>query len=127
MFSYLFYRFYRMSEKSTLSKIPQYSAIIIMTVLFTLNILVIFAFISKQNILPFPFHNNLPLIATMGLILLILGMVFIRNDRFLLIQEKYSNETNSQRNTGKFVAIAYIIISFFSILVVGLYKPGYLP
>jgi len=125
--NYIWYKLYRASLKSTLSKPRGLLASIVLSVILFSNIIVFNAFISKIDLFPFVFHQIKKLIPIIQIVLFAVIYLYYSGKRFLMIIKKYRVETKKHRIIGSICVIMYAFLSFLSIIIVSLYKPGYLP
>lgn len=123
---FIWYKLYLASLKSSLSKPRGLLASIILSVIIFSNIIVLNAFFSKINIFPFVFHQ-IKWIPIIQIVLFAIIYFYYNKRRCLIIIKKYRAETKTHHIFGNICLIIYIFLSFFLIILVSLYKPGYLP
>lgn len=123
MFNYLYYKLYQASLKSSLRDIPEFLAPVFLGGLISVNILVVSAFLAKLDLLPFLFSkgNWAGLFALMNIIF---AFSYYRKKRYRLILKKYSQENEKARIQGNIIVAVYVTLSFLSIFIVALFKPG---
>lgn len=107
--------------------IAEYSAAIAMGGLFGVNIVVVSAFLSKLDIYPFLYKDSAVGGTCTALIMVFLGMFYIRRKRYKQVTEKYQDEPNAQRIKGNIIVALYVGLSFISAFTIPFFKPGYLP
>lgn len=123
MIDYLYYKLYQASLKSSLNDIPAFLASIFLGGLISVNVLVISAFLTKIDVLPFLFSDSRQ--ASFFCFCLIILLMFIyRKKRYRKIIKKYSKEDEKQRIRGNIAVAVYVAISFLSIFAVAFFKPG---
>lgn len=118
-YEYLFYRLYKQMRKTYRAKSSTIFVSLWLGPVFFLNLYTIDAFLKKQ------FHTydiiSSPNIAiSCGLLLAGLNCIyFLRNDKYLKIEERYANETKQHRGWGMFGILCYLITSLIIFLYVG--------
>ena len=95
--NYIWYKLYRASLKSTLSKPRGLLASIVLSVILFSNIIVFNAFISKIDLFPFVFHQIKKLIPIIQIVLFAVIYLYYSGKRFLMIIKKYRVETKKHR------------------------------
>ena len=123
---YMWYKLYRASLKSSLSKPRGLLASIVLSVIIFSNIIVLNAFFSKIDIFPFVFHQ-IEWILIIQIVLFAIIFFYYKGRRILLIIKKYRVETRLHHILGSISVILYVCLSFLLIVLVSLYKPCYLP
>lgn len=123
MINYIYYKLYQASLKASLNDIPAFLACIFLGGLVTANVLVICAFLTKIDLLPFLFSGSRQ--ASIFSVCWIIIFTFIyRKKRYMKIIKKYSKEDEKQRIRGNIAVAVYEAISFLSIFAVAFFKPG---
>lgn len=117
MLNYLYYKLYQASLKSSLRSIPEFLAPVFLGGLISANILVISAFFAKLDVLPFLFANSKQG-GIFSFLLIILSVVYYREERYKVILKKYSKESEKERVKGNVIVALYVTISFVSIFAV---------
>lgn len=125
MFDYLYYKLYQATLKGSLKEMPHFMAPIFFAGLIGVNILVIYLFLVKIDVLPYVFKNTKQG-SWLILVIIILSIIYFGKNRRLAILEKYACESNKNRIRGNIIVSIYVAISFLSIFAVGLFKPGQL-
>lgn len=123
MIDYLYYKLYQASLKSSLNDIPAFLASIFLGGLISVNVLVISAYLSKIDVLPFLFSDSRQA-SIFCFCLVILLMLIYSKKRYRKIVKKYSKEDEKQRIRGNIAVAVYVAISFLSIFAVAFFKPG---
>ena len=116
MYQYIYYRLYKIAvvtEKlwSPGMRIPEWVAIVLMLIFLLLNaltVLIFHAIITKHYV----DLNNFHAVSFLIVIFLINYFLFIRNQRYLKIAEKFDKETKRQKIKK---TIFFLIYVFFSI------------
>jgi hypothetical protein len=124
MFNYLYFKLYRAAKLSALKDTAEFTATIYLGGLISANILVISAFLSKINVLPFLYSNKNEAGLFAFILVVISSIYFLSNKRYKVIIKKYSQETERERKRGNAIVAIYVALSFLLIFAVALYKPG---
>ncbi|RXQ96060.1 hypothetical protein EO244_04250 [Ancylomarina salipaludis] len=120
---YLFYKFYRLSQRSSIPEVAGLLAEIFLTICLSFNFLAIVALLKKTDVINyFPSKNDFIFIA-IGIFLLICLLHFLKF-RYKRIIEKYKNEDSRSRVRGNLIVTLYVIFSFVFLLGIAFYKPG---
>ncbi len=127
MLDYLYYKLYQAMLRSSTKDIAEYTAAIAMGGLFGVNIVIVSAFLSKLDISSFLYKDSATGGICTALIMVMLGVLYIRKKRYERVNEKYRDEPNAQRIKGNAIVALYVGISFIAIFAVAFFKPGYLP
>ncbi len=123
MLDYLYYKLYQATLKGSLKDIPQIMAAVYFAGLVAINILVVYLFLVKIDILPYVFTNTRQggwIIA----LLIVLSLVYFNKNKRESILKKYFEENQKERIRGNIIISIYVTISFLSIFAVGLFHPG---
>lgn len=110
---YSFYRFYQLLKSAGNADVPEYFAIMLMSVLFGLNTFTIFSIIYVVTGVSVDISQAPKLFS----VLLFLGLLiffyisFVRKDRHIEIIKEYENETSKKKIIGTVSVISYILIS----------------
>lgn len=121
---YLYYKLYRANLIGSGKDIAEYAAAILLSGLVFVNLFVIGSFLRKIDLLPLFFKSENQVIIFIILLIAASHLFFLYKSRFKKIISKYENETEAQRKKGNLIVWIYVLISFLSIFVVALYKPG---
>jgi hypothetical protein len=122
MINYLYYKLYRATLKGSLHDVAEIAVPAYMGCLFTVNIIVFNAFLSKIFNVHY-FFTNVKVAIILCVVLIILIKVFYPKRKVQLIKERYSNE-NGHR--GTLIVWLYVLLSFLSIFAIAFFKPGQL-
>lgn len=120
---YLYYKLYRATLTGSLKDIPQYIAPIYLGGLISINFMVSNAFLAKVNIGHFIFKDPKEG-GWFTALVIILAMLYYRNDKYTSVLNKYSEENEKERKRGNLIIAIYVAISFLSIFAVAFFKPG---
>lgn len=124
---YLYYKLHRVMLKSSMKDIAEYMAAVAMGGLFGVNLVVINAFLAKLDMVPFLYRSSAVGGGFTVLLMLVIGFVYLNGKKYVEINEKYHEESDSDRVKGNLIVALYVTISFVSIFLVAFFKPGYLP
>jgi magnesium-transporting ATPase (P-type) len=121
---YLYYKLYKASKRSSLSEISEFLACVFLGGLFSVNILVLNAWLAKLDVIPFIFPN-----AKLGgmfalFLILVVCIIYLRRNRYKIILRKYSNESDREKLLGNIFMWIYVLFSFLAIFIIAFYKPG---
>jgi multisubunit Na+/H+ antiporter MnhB subunit len=123
MFSYLYYKLYQAALKSSVKDIPNIAAGAWFGGLIAANLLVLYLFLVKINILPYLFRNS-----KQGgwffALFIVLAMLYYGKDKRESILEKYSQESNKERKNGNAIVAVYVSLSFLLIFAVAFFRQG---
>jgi len=123
MFDYFYFKLYKATLKTSLYDIPRFAACVYLGGLIGTNLLLVYLFLVKIDILPYIFTDK-----NQGGILfffiILLCVVVYNKKKHQLILDKYSKESNDKRIRGNVIVFTYIIISFLMIFAVAFYKSG---
>jgi hypothetical protein len=122
---YLWYKLYRACLKWH-GETAWLAAGVPFSFLITINIMVIDTLFAKLDVLPSIFGVN-RMEVILGGIVLVLSWVYFSGKRAKKIIDRFSEETEKQRENGWMGIILYIFLSMFFLIVVSFYKPGYVP
>jgi hypothetical protein len=123
MLNYLYYKLYQASLNSSLKDTPEFMTSISFGGLISVNILVIYAFLAKINLLPFLFSDKIQA-GIFVFVIILFTMLYYNKKRYRLIQLKYSQENNKERIKGNIIIAIYVIISILSIFAVAFFRKG---
>jgi amino acid transporter len=123
MFDYLYYRLYRACLKSSLNGIPEFIAPIWLAGVISINIIVLYTFLVKIDILHNIITNSKECGAFCFIMMCVFGIIYRKKKRKEVI-EKYSIESESDRKKGNVIVSIYVIISFLLIFAVAFFRPG---
>lgn len=127
MIDYLYYKMYYAALKSSVKDMPLFMAPAFLGGLLSVNVIVVNGLLAKLDIIPFVFSNNKQAGFFCFLLMSLIGVGYCWSGRYKKVLLKYSEETNRRRIIGNTVISIYVAVSFISIFIVGLFKPGYLP
>ncbi len=123
MLDYLYYKLYRASLMSSLKDIPHILASLYFGGLISINILVLYLFLVKLNILPSLFTD-----AKQGgfltALMISFAIIYYRKDRRDIVLHKYLQESEKERKKGNVIVAIYITISILLTFVVAFYNSG---
>lgn len=120
---YLFYKFYRASQRSSIPEVAGLLAEIFLTICLSFNFLAIVALLKKTDVINyFPSKNDFIYIS-IGIFLLTCLLHFFKF-RYKRIIEKYQNEDRTSKVRGNLIVTLYVILSFVLLLGSAFYKPG---
>ena len=123
MLRYLYYKIYKATLKGSLKDIPHIAAPIYLGGLIGINILVVYLFLVKIDVVPYVLKK-----AGFGgvfiAIMIAAAMLYFNKERRELILEKYSDEQEVTRKWGNRIVVIYVVLSFLLIFVVGFFRPG---
>jgi len=113
IYEYLFYRIYMQMQK-TLDKRGSASASSLMySAPLILNILTLNLFIHKYiDVIPMLLNSKISAVIFTAIIMVLNRFYFLRNEKFLAIEERYKDETKTHRIIGELGTIIYYIASF---------------
>jgi hypothetical protein len=123
MIDYLYYKLYQATLKGSLRDIPQFIAPVYFAGLISINILVVYVFFVKIDILPYIFRNAKQAGWLVGL-LIVLSLLYFGKVKREAILQKYSNEDREKRIRGNIIVAIYVALSFLLIYVIALFRPG---
>src|ERR1700692_546360 len=123
MLNYLYYKLYRAALKSSVKDIPNIAAGAWFGGLISANLLVIYLFLVKINILPYLFGNSMQG-GWFFALFIVLAILYYKKDKRESILEKYSQESNDERRKGNTIVAVYVALSFLLIFAVAFFKPG---
>jgi hypothetical protein len=123
MFNYLYYKLYQAALKSSLKDIPNITASAWLGGLIGTNILVIYIFLVKIDLLPY-FFGDPKQGGWLFALIIILVMLYYRSNKRDIILEKYSQENDNARKRGNVITSLYVIFSFILIFAIAFFKPG---
>jgi hypothetical protein len=123
MFNYLYYKLYRASLKSSLKDVPHILAPIYFGGLISINILVIYLFLVKIDVLPFLFTNKKQG-GIFTALMIVLAMLYYRKAKRTTLIDKYFQESNKERKRGNAMVAVYVVVSFILIFAVAFFRPG---
>ncbi len=123
MFDYLYYKLYRASLKSSLKDVPHILKPVYFGGLISVNILVLYLFLVKINVVPFLFTY-----AKQGgiftALMIILAILYYRKTKRTTLLNRYSKESERERKRGNAIVSIYVMISFLLIFAVAFFRPG---
>lgn len=113
-----FFRFFQLMNSVGNSDLAEYYAIILMTMILTIN----FIFLSALFYVLLGLKLDAKLLAGLLFVgfLILFYFKFIHKNRFVVIAKEYENETSKKRIIGNIFIIGYIIISI-GLLMLGFY------
>jgi hypothetical protein len=123
MINYLYYKLYQATLKSSLAEIPEFLAPIFLGGLICNNFIMLNAFMSKLDLIPFLFANKVQA-SIFSIITIILIMLYYKKERYQPILKKYSKESEKERIKGNIIVAVYVTISFLSIFAVAFFRAG---
>lgn len=112
---YIYYRFYLLNKKTSMSDIAEYGAVINMAVVLGFNFIVICGNL-EINLLAIAPSRVLSWFLGGGM-MVILYFVYVKNKRYLQIIEKYRDESKRDKLKGNIIIIAYVVVSLACLLV----------
>ena len=124
--NYIFYKIFFMHSKGEDNSTAAGLAVMTTSAIFFANIFTIGAFLKKTNILPQFIHSKIQAILLMFLLVVINYFIFMYKKKYLNIKEKFDNESKHQKVIGSTIVYFYFFLSFILLLVLALYKPGYI-
>lgn len=117
-YDYVFYKYYKLAKIMTNSQNPAINAILVTTVLQSLNIMFIMDIVNRfvfslPQWLMHPSDTYVMIVA----ILIYVANIFLYSigDRPKQIERKYSQETEKERKSGNIIVVTY---SFLSVILV---------
>lgn len=123
IFDYLYFKIYQAVLRSSLKDVAAYIVPLYMGGLLAVNILVLSAFLSKNDIAPFLFKSKV--IAGIFVVVIMASLLLIYNtSRRDLIVKRFENEGKANKVRGNAIVICYVFLSFFSIFFIAFFKPG---
>jgi|SRR5690606_39247571 len=127
MLHYLYYKFYRAAERSSLADIAAFAACVWLAGIIAINLLTIQMLLAKLDVWRVVLIGGFSNIAVIGLLIGIVLTYFFNKKRYLKLVDKYAGESKEQRKKGNVIVRLYVLFSIIIFFVVSLYKPGYLP
>jgi hypothetical protein len=127
MLHYLFYKFYRAAERTSLYDIAAFAASAWLAGSISINLLTLDAMLSKLDIWKSVLGNEYRMIFFMLFTVSSFSLYFFYRKKYKQIVNHYSKESEIERKKGNLFAWAYLILTILMIFVVGLFKPGYWP
>lgn len=127
IFNFFFIMLYKGFLKSSIPEFPRFFASAVYGLLVTLNIVVVFAFLSKIDLILFPFEPKY-LILVLQFILTSIIFAYFSNSKIKSLLLQISKEKFlKKRKFYNFAFIIYLILSVILLFIGPLFKPGYLP
>lgn len=123
MFDYLYYKIYQAVLKGSLRDIPRFVTPVFLAGLISINLLVLNAFLTKIDIVPFLFSNKIAA-ALLVLMLMLVALIYYRGYKSDSVLNKYSQEGRTERIRGNVIVWVYVILSFLLIYAVAFFRPG---
>ena len=119
---YLFYRLYSLMISVGNKDVAEYYAVLLMSMLVSLNIISISAFIyvltGKQ--IDWFMGSKTKIFIEIMILAFIFYSLFVKSEKYLTIEKKYKNEPYIQKKNGFIFVVSYIAITVFMI-VIGFY------
>lgn len=127
MFNYFFIMLYKGILKSSIPDFPRFFASAIYGLLITINIVVFFAFLSKIDLILFPFNPKQLILVLQFIETSIIYFYFSKYRINRILTEIFMEKFLKKRGVYNYAFIIYLILSIISIFIVAFFKPGYLP
>lgn len=123
MIDYFYYKLYKASLKSSLNDIPEYAAPIWLGGLIGINLLVVYLFLVKLDLLPNIIADKRQGGAAIAVLICTCLIVYNKKRRQIVL-ERFMTESKGRRIKGNILVFTYIIVSFLLIFAVAFFKPG---
>jgi ABC-type uncharacterized transport system permease subunit len=127
MLHYLFYKFYKAAQKTSLYDIAAFAASVWLAGSISINLLSFEVMLSKLNIWKSVLSNQYRFTFFMFIMICSFSLYFFYKKKYREIINHFSNEPESQRKKGNLIVWTYAILTILMIFVTGLFKPGYWP
>jgi hypothetical protein len=127
MIDYLFFKFFKAAQKSSISDIAEFASAVWLAGTIGINIMNLGVLLAKIDITPFFLPDNTSVIIFFLVLMGLSLLYFFYQKKYEKIINKYSSESNKRRVPANTFAIVYLMITFIGLIVVALFKPGYLP
>jgi phosphate/sulfate permease len=111
---YLYFRFYKFTLGTSLADIAEYVAFMNLTIVLYTNFIVI----SKNLGIIFTKFISLKTLGySMGIVLFIIFyFIYVRNKKYLALNEKYKSESKKDKNIRTFFITIYLIFTLIGLL-----------
>ncbi|MGQ1910793.1 hypothetical protein ACT3CE_13515 [Marinifilum sp. RC60d5] len=119
---YIFYKLYRVSQRSSIPEIAGLLAELIFTICLSFNVLSFIVLLNKMSIIEYYPSKSSFILISVG-IFIITSMLFFINSRYKHIVEKYKIESDMARSIGNLFVGVYVVLSFAFLLVIAFYRP----
>lgn len=117
-YHYIFYRIYR-RHNHKYSKIESaYFATIMLSCLGFLNLVTIGVFFERINLIKFMFNSKWQAIIIIILLVIINLLIFMREKKFLEIENNFKTIINKKNSIGTMLIISYFVLSFIIFFIV---------
>jgi hypothetical protein len=115
---YLYFGIYRFLQKTNAKEVVEYVSFLWLGGLISINIIVIVRIMDQNkmliDIIPPRIFGSVICIFTF----ILFYFIFIRNQRYIQIVERYANDSEHQKVIQGLVVIFYFIISFVAVILV---------
>ena|SRR5690606_26414030 len=125
MLHYLYYKFYRAAERSSLADIAAFAAAVWLAISICMNVLAIQVLLAKLDLWKVIFFKEIGwvMLTCIGISV----VYFFYKKRYLKILNHYTCESEESRKRGNLLMWIYVIVTFLLVFPVAFFKPGYVP
>lgn len=112
MIDYIYYKTYRYFYKAQKQNDGAVIAMIIFSCFLGLNILTVFTFLEGFQIIRLIELTKTKVIILAILLYLLCAIIFLRKRRYLIIEQRFKDESNSKKIRGTIMVGFYFVLSF---------------
>ena len=124
---YFFIMFYKGLLKTDHSEFSRLYASAVYGLLVTLNAIVVFTFLSKLDLVSFPFKTKYSPLSLQFIVTIIIFIYFSKSRINSLLVEFSNEKFLKKRRSYNYIFVIYLVLSIVLVFVGPFYKPGYLP
>jgi len=119
--------FYKGLLKTDHSEFSRLYASAVYGLLVTLNAIVVFTFLSKLDLVSFPFKTKYSPLSLQFIVTIIIFIYFSKSRINSLLVEFSNEKFLKKRRSYNYIFVIYLVLSIVLVFVGPFYKPGYLP
>jgi|GEM_PF-2354566 len=119
--------FYKGLLKTDHSEFSRLYSSAVYGLLVTLNAIVVFAFLSKLDLVSFPFKPKYSPLLLQFIVTIIIFIYFSKSRINSLLVEFSDEKFLKKRRSYNYIFVIYLVLSIVLVFVGPFYKPGYIP
>ncbi len=116
LLEYVFYKFYRSSQIFDSDDIPEWKAVLFLSLIHLLNFIVVFVETPLRKILReltevTYFEEKVKIVVIYGILVFFNYHLFVKDKKYITIEKKFKNESKKNKIIGTIFVTSYVIFS----------------